>query len=78
MPCNKEKLKTILILKDKYRIKTFKEPKKALDYIIQNEEEINLVLLDIMMPECDYITKPISADCTQTLEHKQKLIERMF
>lgn len=65
MQSNKDNLKTILaiddtpdnliliseILKDKYRVKTFKEPKKALDYITQNEEEIHLILLDIMMPE---------------------------
>lgn len=65
MPYNKDKLKTILaiddtpdnliliseILKDRYRVKTFKEPKKALDYLIQNENEIDLILLDIMMPE---------------------------
>ena len=38
------------ILKNKYRVKTFKEPKKALEYLLSNTC-VDLVLLDVMMPE---------------------------
>ncbi|MDK9694476.1 MAG: response regulator [Sulfurimonas sp.] len=38
------------ILKNKYRVKTFKEPKKALEYLFANSC-VDLILLDVMMPE---------------------------
>jgi putative two-component system response regulator len=38
------------ILKDRYRVKTFKDPKKALEYLFSNTC-VDLILLDIMMPE---------------------------
>ncbi len=38
------------ILKNKYRVKTFKEPKKALEYLFSNAC-VDLILLDVMMPE---------------------------
>ncbi|MDD2652170.1 MAG: response regulator [Sulfurimonas sp.] len=38
------------ILKDRYKVKTFKEPKKALEYLLSNAC-VDLVLLDVMMPE---------------------------
>ena len=40
------------ILKDRYRVKTFKDPKKALEYLFSNTC-VDLILLDIMMPEMD-------------------------
>lgn len=65
MPCDKKEFqKTILaiddtpdnlmlileVLQDKYKVKTFKDPKKALEYLHGNVC-IDLILLDIMMPE---------------------------
>jgi len=38
------------ILKETYRVKTFKEPKKALEYLFANTC-VDLILLDVMMPE---------------------------
>lgn len=38
------------ILKDRYKVKTFKEPKKALEYLFTNAC-VDLILLDVMMPE---------------------------
>lgn len=38
------------ILKSRYRVKTFKEPKKALEYLFSNAC-VDLILLDVMMPE---------------------------
>lgn len=38
------------ILKDRYRVKTFKDPKKALEYLLSGAC-VDLILLDIMMPE---------------------------
>lgn len=38
------------ILKSRYRVKTFKEPKKALEYLFA-DACVDLILLDVMMPE---------------------------
>lgn len=47
---------SMMLMKTSYNLKLYSSPKEALEQLKKSPEEVNLILLDIMMPELDGIS----------------------